>query len=411
MRLSLSRRVRGSLSRAALGATMVAATSLLAVAGPARADVVDYAAAGDDEAYWISLAQVPAGHGTASGAISVNVPAGGITAATDALVRPYLANLAVPGLVAAGPRYFPMAKAYLDWYLRHVQWPDQHGVHGTVCDYRINVVTGVETYIDGSGNPSGACYYDSSDGYAGTFLLAMQAYARANPADAAWVADQSYLLESIANAIEATKQADGLTWAKPDYHAKYLMDNVEAQQGFAALSWLERHVINDAAKADYWAGEANAIAAAIEAQLYAPSAGMYANDVAAADLCATGGSCPNWGTWYPNDQDHSTSVGQAWPLWAGLGTTERREQLWAQFTAKWPQWTTACQVADPSAAPCGGTPWAVLAYTAVIQGDTAAAATYVSNARAEWGAKGRPWPWTVADSGWLALAERALADE
>ncbi|GAB1646103.1 putative Ig domain-containing protein [Krasilnikovia sp. MM14-A1259] len=376
----------------------------------AAAPALDYAAAVADEADWISQAQVPPGHGAASGAISVNIPGGGIDSATDALVRPYLANLAVPGLVAAGPRYFPAAKAYLDWYLRHVQWPDPLGVYGTACDYRINVVTGVETTIDGNGNASEQCYYDSSDGYAGTFLMAMQAYARANPADAGWVADQGYLLESIANAIEATKQVDGLTWAKPDWHAKYLMDNVEAQQGFAALSWLERYVIKDAGKADYWAGEADVVAAAIEDHLYLPGVGMYANDTDATVVCRAGGTCPDWDTWYPNAGDDSTSAGQAWPLWARLGPAAQRGQVWADFTAHWPEWTAACPPSDASGTGCAGTPWAVLAYTAAVQGDRTGAATFVANARREWGGRGRPWPWTVADSGWLALAERALAD-
>jgi hypothetical protein len=322
-------------------------------------------------------------------------------------MRPYLANLAVPGLVAAGPHYYPMAKAYLGWYLRHVQWPDPFGVHGTVCDYRINVVTGVETYIDGSGNPTDTCYYDSSDGYAGTFLLAMKAYAKANPADSDWVAAQGYLLESIANVIEATRQSDGLTWAKPDWHAKYLMDNVESQQGLAAMSWLEQHAMHDVSKAKYWAGEAQVVADAIQAKLYLPGVGMYANDTDSAIVCAAGGTCPDWDTWYPNGQDNSTAAGQAWPLWAKLGDTPQRKKIQAQFVAHWPQWTSSCEPA-PAATPCTGTPWAVLAYTATVMGDPTGAATYVTNARATWGANGRPWPWTVADSGWLALAEHAL---
>src|SRR5947209_1986456 len=158
------------------------------------------------------------------------------------------------------------------------------------CDYRIDVVRGVERYIDGDGNLSDRCYYDSSDGYAGTFLIAMRAYAQANPADAAWVAQQGYVLEVVASAIEATKQSDGLTWAKPDWPARYLMDNVEAEQGLAALSWLEGHVIGDAWKADYWAGEAGVIASGIQARLYLPGVGMYANDTDSATSCTGGGT-------------------------------------------------------------------------------------------------------------------------
>lgn len=411
MRLSYAfvrRRLRGGLLRAALTATITAATTLLTVTAPAHAGGVDYAAAASDEAYWISLAQVPDGHGSMSGAIAMTVPAGGITNTTDSLVRPYLANLAVPGLIAGGPRYLPMAKAYLNWYLHHLQWPDQFGVHGTVCDYRINVVTGVESYADPYGNISDTCYYDSSDAYAGTFLMAMKAYAQANPADYAWVASWQYELESISSVIQATRQSDGLTWAKPNWPVKYLMDNVEAEQGLEAMSWLDRNVIGDASKADYAAGEANIMATGIQSHLYLPSVGMYANDADAAAACTAGGTCPDWNTWYPNGEDNSTAVGQAWPLWAKLGPVTQQQELWSQFTEHWPKWTSACEPPTDTATPCTGTPWAALAYAAAVQGDTTDAATYVDNARAVW--SGRPWPWTVADSGWLALAESVLAN-
>ncbi|MFI7602203.1 hypothetical protein [Actinoplanes sp. NPDC049681] len=402
--------LRTRLTRAVLTVALAAGGGLAigGTASPAAADGTDYAAAAADEAYWISLAQVPDGHGRASGAISVNIPAGGITGATDALVRPYLANLAIPGLVKGGPRYYPAARAYLTWYLNHVQWPDQYGVHGTVCDYRIDVTTGTEHLIDGSGRHSGTCFYDSSDGYAGTFLVAMRAYAEANPGDAGWVAQQAYLLDTIGNVIKATQQTDKLTGAKPDWPAEYLMDNVEAQRGLAALSWLMSNVVGNAYAGEYWAAEADRMAAAIQTYLYSPVAGMYGNDVGAVTTCAAGGRCPTWDGFYPTAEDESNAVGQVWPVLAELGPAEQRQQLWARFTAHWPQWTGACEP-TASAAPCGGTPWAVLAQAAVVQGDLAGARAYVAGARGVWGAAGRPWPWTVADSGWLALAEDALA--
>src|SRR4051812_45025021 len=85
MRLPVSRRLRGGLFRTILATTVAASAGLLVATGPAHADGVDYAAAAADEAYWISQAQVPDNHGTASGAITANVPGGGITSATDAL--------------------------------------------------------------------------------------------------------------------------------------------------------------------------------------------------------------------------------------------------------------------------------------------------------------------------------------
>ena len=65
-----------------------------------------------DEAHWISLAQVPPGRGPASGAIARYR----LTAeTTEAYVSPYDGTIGAMGMLAAGARYQPMVKAWINW--------------------------------------------------------------------------------------------------------------------------------------------------------------------------------------------------------------------------------------------------------------------------------------------------------
>ena len=115
-----------------------------------RADRVDYHRVLQDEAYWISTAQLScAGHG--HGAIAETRISG-----TDPVsVHPYEANLAARALLVADPRYVPMVRDYLEWYLRHLNRPDHNGLAGTVYDYDYDPRTcaggGSRTRSPGSG--------------------------------------------------------------------------------------------------------------------------------------------------------------------------------------------------------------------------------------------------------------------
>ena len=65
-----------------------------------------------DEAYWISLAQVPPDRGPASGAIARYRLTG---ETTEEYVSPYDGTMGAMGMLAAGPRYQPMVKAWINW--------------------------------------------------------------------------------------------------------------------------------------------------------------------------------------------------------------------------------------------------------------------------------------------------------
>lgn len=359
-----------------------AGCAVVALTAPVTAPPVDRAAIVQDEAYWVSTAQLTcAGDGT--GAIAE----ARIRGPGPVSVHPYEANIGARALVAAGPRYGPMVQNYLRWYLGHLNHPDTSGVDGTVYDYDYDPATcagDVQTDPLTGTAPS----FDSSDAYAGTFLSLVAAYARADPGAAVFLAAPAVRegLDSVAGAILATLRPSGLTAATPTYDAEYLLDNVESQQGLDAYAWLLASVFGDADGGRNRAAQAAGIRAAIETRLW--RAGGYA--VAADD------GPPSWERWYPD------SIAQLWPVWDLLGPPARRESAWATFQAHWPDWTDSTPSYGVVSA--DHDPNAAVAYAAARVGDTAAVDAYLTASQRTWAAAGRPAPWTVDDSGFRALA-------
>lgn len=352
---------------------------------------VDYGRVLQDEAYWISTAQLScpgSGHGAIAEAR--------IRGSDPVSVHPYEANLAARALLVAGPRYVPMVRDYVGWYLRHLNRPDRYGVAGTVYDYDYDPRTcsGVAQAHPVTGEwPK----YDSTDAYAGTFLTLVAEYARTDAADREFLRSPAVRadLQLVADVIGATRGRSGLSGATPAYPAEYLMDNVEARRGLEDYAGLLRTVLDDPAAAERRAAEADRIADAIEAHLWTASrtGGMYGW---AADQLD-----PSWDVWFPD------SVAQVWPVSDGLGDDRRRRDLWAAFDRRWPVWTrstpaygTVAVEHDPNAA---------IAYAAARIGDRDAVDEYLLSSERRWAAPGRPAPWTVDDAGFRALAAHTMA--
>ncbi|HKS51154.1 MAG TPA: hypothetical protein VJS67_04735 [Pseudonocardiaceae bacterium] len=371
-------------ARRAIVAVVVMSLAVLATAEPRSS--VDYRRIVLDEGYWVSTAQLTC-DGDGSGAIAESRVAG----SGKVSVHPYEANVGARAMVAAGPRYLPMVKRYIQWYLSHLNRPDQYGVYGTVYDYDYDPVTCIGTY-QRDPRTGEAPAYDSTDAYAGTFLSLVRYYAEANPADSSFLRSQQTTvdLQRIAEVITAMGRPNGLTDATPSYPAQYLLDNVEAACGLQDYSWFVANVLGNRAAAVRPASQAAGIRSAIETQLWQASRtpGMYGW---AADQLS-----PSWAKWYPD------AIAQLWPVWELLGPSYRRSAAWHQFVSRWPTWVHS----TPSFGSSGVAhdPNAYVAYAAARVGDHAALDDYLSRSQVNWVDRGRPAPWTVADSGWRALA-------
>jgi hypothetical protein len=323
------------------------------------------------DADWILAAQLP------DGAISNYVD--------RKAIWPYLANYAAVGLARAAEithdgRYTDAAWRWLRWYQAH------QDASGFVTDYQVTAGSEVSTGMD------------STDAYAGTFLFAVRA---------TWEAtrDRSQLrallpgIAAAVAAIEATQDSDGLTWAKPTWHVKYLMDEAEAYAGLQAATGMARTLDDSRLKTS---------AASAAARLRTGTARLWNHRLGAYDWAvhADGARHPtSWSVLYPDAME------QVWPVAFGLVTGVRARYLMGRFAAAQPNWDlpTALARFDSGPAPVGY--WAVPAWAFARIGDLAGAGTALGRIRTSALAIGRAWPFTPSDAGQLlAVAGMARRD-
>jgi len=165
---------------------------------------------------------------------------------------------------------------------------------------------------------------DSTDAYAGTFLLAcLETYRISGNISAL---EEIHLGISLAvTAIEATQCADGLTWALPTYHVKYLMDLAETYGGLIAAKtmalalndWdLFRRAENDSQR--MWIG-VQALWNETD-HSFNPVYGDGAEQVT------------DWTVLYPD------AVSEAWAVGFGLANLTQSIQIVERFLSIHPQW-------------------------------------------------------------------------
>jgi hypothetical protein len=294
-------------------------------------------------------------------------------------VWPYLSNFAAMGLARAtavtrDPSYVAAAWQWLTWYQAH------QNTQGYVTDYRVvsNVLTSTNDM-------------DSTDSYAGTFLLAVR--------DAYKVtSDQTRLqqlapgIEGAVRAIESTQDVDGLTWAKPTWHVKYLMDQAETYAGLLAAVDLANNMKNSSL-AQQAAGDANRMKVGV--------AKLWNATTASFDWAVHGSGArepTNWSILY------SDSLQQAWAVAFGIVEPTLSPTLVTKFNTAQPNWQLPAATAQFS----GGTstvgywPCAGLAFQLV--GSTLTP-TAVANIRTGSINANRAWPFTTGNAGQLILFE------
>jgi hypothetical protein len=317
-------------------------------------------------AEWILSAQL------GDGAITISPHA--------AAIWPYLSNLAAVGLasatVATGDRrYVDGAWRWLDWYQAH------EDSAGTVTNYTV-----VGAAVASTGTE------DSTDAYAGTFLMAVAAAHAADPLPANLETLRRGMAGAMA-AIEAVQDADGLTFAKPSWHVKYLMDQSETYAGLHAATavWADLGDRSEAARASR---DAERIRAGV-ASLWDPADGAY--DWALHG--ETGHQRTDWSELYPD------ALEQLWPVAYGLAPVGTAAQLIARFGFAHPNWAMPTALDDIGGSPqvIGYQAVAAIAFAAAGDASRAAAAASTIEAAAE--KAGRAWPFTPADAGELISLE------
>jgi hypothetical protein len=344
------------------------AVSIRTGPGPRMTPDPTLRAAIERDARWILRAQLP------DGAIATHLD--------HAAVWPYLGNFAAIGLVEAARqtgerRYLEAAWRWLAWYQEH------QDARGFVTDYRRSGGAMVST-----GD------MDSTDAYAGTFLLAVWAALRASGDPARLVPLRPGIAGAL-HAIEATQDRDGLTWAKPGWDVKYLMDQAETYAGLRAASELAA-ATGDGALANRAADDARRLRAGVAA-LWDPSTGAY-------DWAKHAGGArqrTNWRVLYPD------ALQQVWAVAFGLADPVRGAELVARFEAAHPRWDQPTSTALYDKGPRRVGYWAPVGWAFARAGRPNRARAAAGRIRAAAVAADRRWPFTPSDAAQLIVLESA----
>ena len=283
-------------------------------------------------------------------------------------MNPYFADFAALALLGAGESYYENVRRYMDWHFDHLNTAetDYNGVDGTIYDYTVTLSNGKVVSEKININADGKKSYDSTDSYAATFLCVVAKYYE-KTGDLEYLQANSQDLQRILNPIRQTMHK-GLTFAKPDYRIKYLMDNCEVYEGLVAAEKIYEALGLSDLRAEA-ADLKKQVYDAIEKYMWQEKQGYYEvalgvnNDSAYAFT---------WSNFYP------CATAQVFPIICGVlkPTDERAIHLYNEFNAHfstgekkatWEEMTTPDTFY-----------WGALAYTAALMGDNARLETYMT---------------------------------
>jgi hypothetical protein len=301
-------------------------------------------------------------------------PVGALASHWDlARIDPYLGNFGALGLARAADvtgdvRYADAAQAHLEWYVSAMD--DSNMVYDHQREGELYLPT---------------TDLDSTDGYAGTFLLAVSELS----VPAGDTARAQALHEGVRRAVASlamTQQPDGMTWAKPDYKAKYLMDQAEAYSGLLGAVQVAE-LLGDEPLAAEARTRAERLRTGVEG-LWQPGSGSY--DWA---LHEDGTRVPSGGAFYPD------AASQLWAVAFGLVPPERQRALVDASVNAHPDWV------EPGSATTTSTMyWPVVSWALAASGQGPEARTSVAAVLDAADANGRLWPWNTGTSGQAIIA-------
>lgn len=358
-------RFRRPVTFAAAASAIALLTGIVAPAASSASAATTTQANIAEDANWLLQGQLP------DGAIAWYVDKGHIS--------PYLANYAVIGLAEArkqtGSRtYSDAAWNWLNWYAAH------QDANGFVTDYDVDP-SGVETSTGDE---------DSTDAYAGTYLSAARATYVVDANKQKLRALHASITAAV-GAIEATQDTDGLTFAKPTWPVKYLMDQTEVYNGLRSAADLASALGDRTLRARALA-DASALRSGIDSLWDAPT-GAY-------DWAKSGGvNTTDWSVLYPDAME------QAWVAGSNAITASRASQLVDTLQTAQPNWSSPTATANMNGVPgtvgyWPGAGWALLHVG--LTSEASAAATSIRSAAI---AVNRDWPYTTGDAGELIVLE------
>jgi hypothetical protein len=201
-------------------------------------------------------------------------------------------------------------------------------------------------------------------------------------------------------AIQSLRDLDGLTWAKPTWRVKYLMDNAEAYAGEVAARELGSAL-----------GDPVVVVTALQGALHSKAGllTLWNQSTQAYDWAkhANGYRQPtDWNVLYPD------AVEQTWAVAFGIADPALSRVLMARFAQAQPNWDRPMATATY----WDGTPyqhrvdfWPVAGWAFQMVGDGGRAAAGAAHIREGAWAINRQYPFTAGTQGQLIVLETGAA--
>lgn len=288
-------------------------------------------------------------------------------------VVPYFTHLGLLGLLEK-EEYASTVKDYMDWYFAHLNRVETDSTPaGSVYDYIVETDRQTETPTND---------FDSTDSYASTFINLLRKYAEVT-GDHQYLIDHKEDILLVASAMLSTMQEDGLTWAKPSYPVKYLMDNTEVYKGLKDLVWICNEIFKDPEAAAIYDQHQTDVYQGIQNGLWLSEKNMYSHGKTGDGTLLN----PDWNTFYAD------ATAQLFPIWTGVIDPKSEEALsiYNTFNEYHPGW--------PVLEKSDAFPWALIAYTAAIMGDKIRVDQFLESVKTTYIDENHPWPWYVMESG------------
>ena len=304
----------------------------------------------------------------------------------EASITPYFSDIAAWGLLEGGE--YRAVRDYIQWHMAHLNdvVSDYSGIAGTIYDYTIEVDDGKVV------SEKSERHYDSVDSYAATFLILISEYCQRTGDEALFRQYQDQVL-LVLGAMERTIDRDGLSFTKPDYLVKYLMDNAEVYAALGCMeSLLERYPVPDGKRIlTRLRQRRTSLNERLEALLWNQGERRYETGAdAKGKTLAVGG----WQEFYPD------ATAQLFPILFGLlePASQRAQEIYQRFCRE-----HAWQEMEHYATGNASFYWGLVAYAGAKMGDEERVYQYMEYYR-RCVLPDRDYPLYCGDAGWIILA-------
>lgn len=226
-------------------------------------------------------------------------------------VEPYIVSILALNEVEGG-RHFAEVQRFILWYFSKLNYPDHHGLTGTIYVYTLE-----------GGQERSTQRYDSVDGYSGLFLHLLHRYV-VKTGDLELIRANWNKIEDIAYTLPALQDKDGLTRALPDSRVKYLMDNCEVYGGLS--DYLQLRKLAGKGPSEYYSRVRDSVRNGIFAALYDPRHRLFAWAVENNEK-----SRSSWKVFYPD------AYAQLFPIYYDLlkDRPDMQRRLWRTFSRRY----------------------------------------------------------------------------